>query len=222
MYIIGGKIVKKKTLKSRLFLMSVISIFTYYSTSLAFGVTYNQLHLIYISLFSASFYGLIIAIRSLDEKKVAEAIENRLPFKGIYIFLSLTGIVVFAAWLPDIINSLVSGHSLEKIEVYTTQITYVLDMGLIAPTSFICLFRLKKRKGMGYIILELLLTLCCAVGIMVPAQTVFQLKAGISFPIGAIIIKAGMFIVLAFFALYYNIKFLKTVGVFQFKNEKAR
>jgi hypothetical protein len=203
--------VKHRKLKNRLFLMSVISLFTYYSASIAFGVTYNVLHLVYIALFSASFFGLIISIASIDKKQLVENIGDGLPFKGIYIFLTLIGIALIVAWLPDIINSLVLGRSLELIEVYTTQITYVLDMGIIAPTALICLFQLKKRRAIGYIFLELLLTVCSIIGVMLPVETVFQIIAGISLPIGAIITKVGIFIVLALFALYFNIRFFKSM-----------
>lgn len=203
--------VKEKKLKNRLLLMSVISLFTYYSASIAFGVTYNILHLVYIALFSASLFGLIIAIASIDKKQVVENMGDALPYKGIYIFLALTGIALIVAWLPDIINSLMIGHSLELIEVYTTQITYVLDMGVIAPTALICLFQLKRRSAMGYILLELLLTVCNIIGLMLPIQTVFQIMAGISLPIGVIVTKVAIFIVLALFALYFNIRFFKNM-----------
>ncbi|GKX64992.1 hypothetical protein [Inconstantimicrobium mannanitabidum] len=203
--------IKKRKLKNRLFLMSVISLFTYYSASIAFGVTYNILHLVYIALFSASVFGLIIAISSMDKKQIVENMGEELPLKGIYIFLTFVAITLIVAWLPDIINSLVLGRSLELIEVYTTQITYVLDMGLIAPTAVICLFQLKKRNAMGYVLLELLLTVCSIIGIMLPIQTVFQIVAGISLPIGAIITKMAIFTILALFALYFNIKFFKNM-----------
>lgn len=203
--------IKRKGLKNRIFLMSVISIFTYYSVSIAFGVTYNILHLIYIALFSSSLFGLIIAISTIDKEQVETSMGDKLSFKGIYVFLLLTGISLIVAWLPDIIKSLVLGRSLESIEIYTTQITYVLDMGLIAPTALICLFQLKKRSDIGYILLPLLLTVCTVVGIMLPIQTVFQIKAGISISISAIVTKIGTFIVLAFFALYFNIKFYRNI-----------
>lgn len=203
--------VKKKKLKNRLFLMSVISLFTYYSASIAFGVTYNLLHLVYIALFSSSFFGLIIAITSIDKQQVAESMVISSPSKGIYIFLVLTGIALIVAWLPDIINSFVLGRSLENIEVYTTEITYVLDMGVISPVAFICLFQLKKRSGLGYILLELLLTVCSIIGIMLPIQTLFQVTAGVSLPISAIVTKVAIFIFLAFFALYFNIRFFKNM-----------
>lgn len=202
---------KINTLKNRLFLMSVISVFTYYSASIAFGVTYNMLHLVYIALFSASLFGLIIAMGSVDKKQVEENMGDALPNKGIYIFLALTGIALIIAWLPDIINSLVTGRSLELIEVYTTAVTYVLDMGVIAPAALICLFQLRKRRGMGYILLSMLLTVCIIVGIMIPIQTAFQISAGIQLPLAAIVTKGASFVVLALFALYFNIRFFKNI-----------
>ena len=191
--------------------MSVISVFTYYSASIAFGVTYNILHLAYIALFSASLFGLIIAMDSLNKKQLEESIGDALPYKGIYIFLSLTGIALIVAWLPDIINSLFAGRSLELIEVYTTSITYVLDMGVIAPTAFICLYQLKKRRGIGYVLLAMLLTVCSIIGIMLPIQTAFQLSAGIEIPLAAIVTKVASFVILALFALYFNIKLFKNM-----------
>lgn len=203
--------IKRKGLKNRIFLMSVISLFTYYSASIAFGVTYNILHLIYIALFSSSFFGLIIAINTLDKEQVKNSIGDKLPIKGIYVFLLLTGISLIVAWLPDIIKSLVLGRSLELIEIYTIQITYVLDMGIIAPTALISLFELKKRSSIGYILIPLLLTVCTVVGIMIPIQTAFQIRGGLSLPIGAIVTKMATFIVLALFALYLNIKFYRNM-----------
>ncbi|WP_243278091.1 hypothetical protein [Clostridium yunnanense] len=185
--------------------------FSCYSASIVFGVTYNVLHLVYIALFSSSLFGLIIAFNTIDKTQVEHRMGDKVSSKGVYMFLLLTGISLIVAWLPDIIKSLVSGRSLELIEVYTTQITYVLDMEIIAPTALICLSELKKRSSVGYILLPLLLTVCTIVGIMLPIQTIFQIKVGISLPIGAIVTKIGTFIVLALFALYFNLKFYKNI-----------
>lgn len=203
--------IKRKNIKSRLFLTSVISFFTYYSTSIAFGAIYNILHLVYIVLFAASFFGLILAISSIDKKQLVESMGNKLPLKRIYMFLGLTGTSLIVAWLPDIITSLASGRSLELIEVYTTQITYVVDMGILAPIAFIALFKLRKGSGIAYILLTLLFTLCAIIGVTLPIQTAFQLIAGISLPLGVIITKVGTFVALAFFAVYFNIKIFKNI-----------
>lgn len=201
--------IKKKTLKNRLFLTGIISVFMYYSASIAFGITYNILDLVYIALFSSSLFGLIVSITSIDMKEIS--INKSLPYNGIYIFLVLSGVALIVAWLPDIITSLITKSSLKLIEVYTTEITYVLDMGIIAPLMFICLFQLKKRNGLGYVLLEGLLMLCIVIGIMMPLQTVFELSAGIKLSIGDIVTKSASFVILALFALYFNIKLFKNI-----------
>ncbi|MCD2346649.1 hypothetical protein [Clostridium guangxiense] len=200
---------KKKTLKNRLFLTGIISVFMYYSASIAFGITYNILDLVYIALFSSSLFGLIVSITSIHMKDIL--IVKSLPYKGIYIFLALSGAALIAAWLPDIITSLIAKSSLSLIEVYTTEITYVLDIGILAPLMFICLFQLKNRNGLGYVLLESLLMLCMIVGMMIPIQTVFELSAGIKLSIGEIVTKGLSFIILALFALYFNIKLFENI-----------
>lgn len=202
---------KKNTLKQRLLLTSAISVFVYYSASLAFGVTYNALHLLYTALFSASFFGLVVAMAGLDYKKVEKSVAPALPYKGIYVFLALTGAALFAAWLPDIISALLAGRSLAMIEVYTTEITYVLDMGIVGPAAIICLCLLKKRNGTGYVLLSMLLTVCLVIGVMLPVQSLFQLSAGIDLPLPVLITKAGSFVALALVALYFDIRFMKSV-----------
>lgn len=204
--------VRRRSLKSRLFLTSVISVFAYYSASIAFGVTYNSLHLVYIAFFSTSFFALIVAMTGIDYKKVEKSMLQTLPLTGIYAFLALTGVALFAAWLPDIISALLAHRSLAMIEVYTTEITYVLDMGIISPVALICIYLLKERNGMGYVLLFMLLTVCVIIGIMLPVQTLFQLSAGIHFPLPVLITKDVSFVILAVFALYLNIRFIKSMN----------
>jgi hypothetical protein len=203
---------KRQNVKARLLLVASISVFLYYSTSIAFAVTYNFLHLVYIALFSASLFGLIFSINSIDLKLLKNSLADTLPFKGINIFLVFTGIALVVAWLPDIISSLVNGTSLALIEVYTTSITYVLDMGIIAPAAFICMYLIKKRNGMGYVLLSILLTVCIVIGVMLPIQTVFQMQVGIVIPFVAAVTKISSFVMLAFFALYLNTKLFSSIN----------
>ena len=126
---------KSKTVKRRILLASVIALFLYYAANIAFGVTYNSLHLVYIALFSSSLFALIIAMSGMDYSEVEKSITNVLPYKGIYAFLAVTGIALFIAWLPDIISALMTSRPLAMIEVYTTEPTFVLDMGSRQPTG---------------------------------------------------------------------------------------
>ncbi|MNZ74168.1 hypothetical protein D3C78_926110 [compost metagenome] len=125
------------------------------------------------------------------------------------VMLICLGIDLFAAWLPDIVSSLLNNRSLELIEVYTTEITYVLDMGIINPLMLLCLYMLKRKNGLGDITLIVMLRLCSVIGLMLPVQTIFQLLAGIELSVPVLISKMGIFVILAFFAVYYDKAYYK-------------
>jgi hypothetical protein len=201
--------IKYSALKTKLFLTGITVFFLYYSISYSTGVTYNVLHLVYTALFSCSLFASIIGyglLKTYDIKTSAKICTT-----GLKIFLVLCGLSLFIAWLPDIIVSLLNKKSLELIEIYTTQITYVLDMAIISPLIFVCLYNLSKGKNIGYILLGIILIMLVVVGIMVIFQTIIPIMGGIDMPLGAIITKVGIFVILALVAICYEIKLFKTM-----------
>lgn len=203
--------IKRRTIKTKLFLVSILSVVLYYAASISFGVTYNVLQLLYITLFSSATFGFFTTIRSINLDQLQKAQTWELPSKGISVFLILSGLSLFIAWLPDIIPTIISGTTLPLIEVYTTEITYVLDMGIISPMIFLCLYLLKKKDGLGHILLTITLMLCGIMGIMLPVQTAFQLWAGIEIPVPVLVTKVGIFVLLAVFAIYFNQKMFRNI-----------
>ena len=205
---------KEKSVERYIQNFGYISLLLYYSACLAFGVTYNRLHLVYILLFSTclfSFNVLLAFFYKMENEENRE--ENSFFTKGMKVFLILSGLSLFVAWLPDIIPTLIKDSPLVLIEVYTTEPTYVLDMGIISPLMFVTYYLCKKEKFIGYVLLRMILIVCLIVGIMLPVQTIFQMLAGIELPIPALITKVFIFIILAAFALYFDRK-LKNKGVF--------
>ncbi|GAA4334671.1 hypothetical protein [Flaviaesturariibacter amylovorans] len=198
-----GSDLRKGTLKARMLLIAVLTVVLYYGASIAFGVSYNSLHLVYILLFSASFFGLIGTYRSIPTGVLASMVQWKLPIRGLSIFLVITGAALLAAWLPEILLALKSGRPPALIETYTTEITYVLDLGIIVPLCFIALSLLRRRNPMAHVLLAALLLLCIVIGIMLPVQTLFQLQAGIELPVPVLITKMASFCILAAFALYF-------------------
>jgi hypothetical protein len=202
-----------RTIKSQLLLVGVLSTICYYATSIAFGVTYNIFFVLYIALFSASLFTLFAVIRSIDMKLLQKSFQTEILTRGLKIFLIISGISLFVAWLPDIMQSAIQGKPLALLEVYTTEITYVLDMGIISPIIFACLLLLKRRDGLGYILLSAILMTCTVIGAMLPIQTLFQTLAGISIPLPVLAVKVGIFVVLAFIAIYFNLKIYKQIMI---------
>lgn len=199
------------TPRTKLFLTSMLGCFLYYATSQAIGVQYNALHLLYILLFSASLFGTITGISVTKQAFNNIKLSNTFPYNGMYIFLILTGIALIVAWLPDIVNAMLHKRALYLIENYTTEITYVLDMGIIAPLCFAIIYLLRMRQPTGYILADAILTLCSIIGVMIPTQTAFQYYEGITIPLPALITKVAIFCLLAIFAVYLKTRLLKAI-----------
>jgi hypothetical protein len=193
--------IKKPNNKTKLKLMSLYGIAFYYAASISLGVTYNQYHLLYIALFTCSLFGIFSVMREI---KIEEL--NYKVTKGIGVFLILAGIALIVAWMPDIIPTIISGKSLPLIEVYTTEITYVLDMGIIGPLCLVCLYLLKKKDKLGIVILASLLKACIIVGIMMISQTICQILSGYEVILSVLITKSSSFVLLGGFAFYFNRK----------------
>lgn len=189
---------KRADLVSEMKLISVYAVVFYYAASIAFGVTYNQIFLVYVLLFTSSLFGMFSHIRNVQVRQTVTAT------RGLCVFLVIAGVALFVAWLPDIISAMLEGGTLSLIGVYTTEITYVLDMGIISPMCFVCLYLLKKNDGLGVILLAVLLKLCIIVGIMVIPQTICQMISGVELPLPALLTKVLSFVALGGFAFYFN------------------
>lgn len=181
-------------------LVSLYGISLYYAVSIATGLTYNRLFLIYVALFSCSLFGLfknILCMQFETEPKLS---------KGLTIFLILSGIALIVAWLPDVVPMITRGETLQSIGVYTTCVTYVIDMGIIAPICFVCIFLLKGKNALGIMIEAIILKLCIFVAILMFPQMICQLLSGCDIPFVALITKSFSFILLGGFAFYFNRK----------------
>ena len=201
---------KKQSVERYIQNFGYISLLLYYSASIAFGVTYNRLHLVYILLFSTCLFSVNILLAFFYKKENEENRGvNSFFTKGMKVFLVLSGFSLFVAWLPDSIQTLINDSPLALIEVYTTEPTHVLDMGIISPLMFITYYLCKKEKFIGYVLFRMILIVGQIIGIMLTLQTVFQILAGIELPIPALITKVFIFIILAAFALYFDRKLRK-------------
>ena len=201
---------KKQSVERYIQNFGYISLLLYYSASIAFGVTYNRLHLVYILLFSTCLFSInvLLAFFYKTENEENRGV-NSFFTKGMKVFLVLSGFSLFVAWLPDSIHTLINDSPLALIEVYTTEPTHVLDMGIISPLMFITYYLCKKEKFIGYVLFRMILIVGQIIGIMLTLQTVFQILAGIELPIPVLITKDFTFIILAAFALYFDRKLRK-------------
>ena len=198
------KKLKNRDSVSDLNMLALYAVAFYYSASVSFGITYNIFHLIYIALFGCSLFGIFLFASEIKKDELNFSVT-----KGIKAFLILTGAALIIAWLPDIIQSLIEGEPLAHIDVYTTEVTYILDMGIVGPLCFICLSLLVKNDKLGVVIFAALLKLYIFVGFMIISQTIFQTLSGYELTVPEIATKSITFVLLGGFALYFDSKLHK-------------
>jgi hypothetical protein len=166
--------------------------------------------LAYLAGFSTSLFALILAFTSIDIEKLAARMSPNLPRRGMAVFIAFAGLSVFV-WLVEIIGGLTSGHVPESLASYTTDVTAVLDLGIIAPLAFLTSVLLLRRIPLGYLLAPVLLILNAIIGVIVVAQTVAQALAGITLSIGQYIGFVGSFVVMSLFALWFTIQFFRNI-----------
>ncbi|KPL70913.1 hypothetical protein ADN00_17950 [Ornatilinea apprima] len=200
----------KGSRRGRLLLAGTLTYFLYNMASLALGTAYNPMLLVYILGFSASFFALIEAIASLDKPALAAHVTSRMPHKAIAIFMFIAGLSVFV-WLLDVINFLTTGQFPETLATYTTEITTVLDIGLITPVAYLAGIRLLQRRPIGYVLAAIMLLMNIFIGLVVISQTIFQSAAGISLPPQVMVIFVGTFVVTSVAAIVLAVLFFRSV-----------
>ena len=190
------KDLRASTAKTQLRLVSIEAISLYYAVSLCIGVKYNRIFVLYVILFSLLFFTLIKRMRDLSANNYSYEMK-----KSDAAFLIFSGISLCVAWWPDIIPTILNGTSLSLIENYTTEPTYVLDLGIISPLCFIALFLLKKNDSFGLVLYAILLQSIIVVAVMMITQSAVQFASGAEIPLPALVSKSLIFVILGLFAL---------------------
>lgn len=200
---------KTKAVKYNFLQVGSLAGLLYYSCYLAFGVTFNRLFPIYLLLFSSSLFAMVFLLTDLIKKDnlfVGELVSKSL--KGTALFLIISGSSVLI-WLEFIVPALINGQQLSIIEIYTTEPTFVLDLGIILPVYWGCGVALLKKKEIGYKLTPILLVFIVIVGLTVIGQNIFQSSMGIHIPLRQLFGLVISFVVLGIVATILNVKFLR-------------
>lgn len=198
------KNIRKADCKTELRLTCIEATTLYYGASLCFCVKYNRIFVLYVLLFALLFFTFICRMRELTKYKITFDLS-----KSDTVFLVFLGISLCIAWWPDIIPTIIKGTSLSLIENYTTEATYILDLGIISPLCFIALYLMKKQDSLGTVLYTILLQSIIIVAVMMITQSAVQIIAGVEIPVSALISKALIFVILGIIATFLDRRLYK-------------
>lgn len=202
------------SLRGTLLLLGTFVYFLYIYASYALGsVVYNRLLLVYIVLFSASFYGVVLTFRWIERHHLGCLTSPPLPRLGPAVFMVASGCVTLIVWLTPLLPALLHDQPPATLgSYYTGRVTDALDLGLITPTTFLAGWLILRRSPLGYLIALALLVLEMLLLPMITAQTMSQLAAGVTFTPGEIIGPMAGFAGLGLLALWVTVSILKSIA----------
>lgn len=159
--LVGIYLASKSSARGLMLLTGMLGYFLYTYASMSFLTAYNSFFLVYVSLFSLSLFGFILAMRAINLDKINVRLSVKFPRRGLSILCILMGSLMFLMWVGGrIIMPLAAGKVPEGLETYSTLVIQVLDLGVVVPTAFLTAWLLLRRDRWG-----------------VPLAVVFTIKA---------------------------------------------
>ncbi len=203
---------RRGSLRGGLLLCGALLYFLYGYVSMSFGAAYNNLFVVYVALLAASLFAFILALGSFDLGSLPSHFSDRLPRRGIGIYLIVTGVLLALIWLALIIlPALFESRAPDVVESYTTFMTGVVDVGLVAPFLVVSGYLLLRREPLGYLLSATLLVFTVVLGTSVTLGGIAQLQAGVV-AIGQFIGMTFSFTILTLFALYFAIAAFRSLS----------
>lgn len=200
---------QRGSVSGQLLLTGTLGYFLYLYASMALGASYNKLFPLYIVIFSASLFTFIQVFSSVNLDLDASQIPAGLPRRGLAIFMFAAGFVTLVVWGAPLVAALIKGGPPDKMDSYTTMITYALDLAIITPATFLCAVLVLRGDPLGYVIAAPLLTLLVLLTPQIILSTVFQKSAGVPFTMGEMIGPFTGFVVLGLIAAWLLVAILR-------------
>jgi hypothetical protein len=203
---------RRGSLKGGLLLIGALGWFLYYYASMSLCTAYNSLFLIYVALFSLSFFAFALGLTSFDLKVFPDIFAGRYPYRGMTIYLFVMGVVFLIVWLGlSLIPALFAGQVPTELATYTTLATYALDLGIVAPSMFLAGVLLMRRTALGYFLATVMALVNVTIGIALIGQGIAQITLQVPLAIGAIIGFMSSFAIMTLIALWLTIVVFRNV-----------
>lgn len=196
---------RRNSVRGGLLLTGALAYFLYNYTSVGFGAAYNNLFLVYIILFSASLFGLVLALSSFDLQTLPAHFTEGLPRRGMGIFLVISGVILSLVWLVlSIIPALLQSKAPPEAFYYTTFMTGIVDIGLVAPALILAGVLLLRRAPLGYLLASTMLIFTSILGPNLTAGGILQVATKV-ITIGQAMVFTVPFVILSLIAIWFTI-----------------
>lgn len=211
--VVATLLYRRGSLRGGLLLAGSLGCFLYYYASMSVCTAYNNLFLVYVALFAASFYALILVLTGFDLAALPTHFSPRFPRRVFVAYLFAIGTLLLGVWLGlSLLPAMLQGQPPVELAIYTTVATYALDLGVIVPALFIAGVLLARRAALGYLLGAVMTILNLTFGLMLIGQGASQLLSKVPLPIGAILGFMGSFAISTVIALCLTVVLFRHVS----------
>lgn len=200
---------QRGAVNGQLLLAGTLGYFLYNYASMALGAAYNRLFLLYIVIFSASLFAFVLVFSAVDVDAIASQIPAGLPRRGLAIFMFVAGLITLVVWGEPLVRALLAGGPPDRMDSYTTMVTYALDLAIITPATFLCGVLVLRGNPWGYVVAAPLLVLIILLAPQITLSTIFQRSAGVSFTTAEMVGPVAGFVVLGLIAVWLFVGILR-------------
>jgi hypothetical protein len=194
-------------LRGKLLLAGTLANFFYIYIMMAVLAAFNPLFLVYVVLFSASLYGMILVLVSIDVPSLPASFSDKFPRRWTAGLMIGIGVFLVMAWLGRVLPPILQGSVPASIDIYSTLPVQALDMGLLAPAAIGGGLALWKKKPAGYLLAGVILVKAFSFGTAVAAMGISLIFSGAGESLALVII----FAVIALVNIFFTIRMLLSI-----------
>lgn len=147
MLVVGALLAARGSLRGAIVTAGGFFYMVYAYLSYAVGTRFNALFLVYVLVFSASAYGLAIALVALMRDMPRVIAWDRFPRRSLAITFFVIAAVFAGMWLSDIVPAMLSGNPPRAAVQFETptSVVHVLDLGVVLPLLTVTGLLLLRR-----------------------------------------------------------------------------
>jgi len=201
---------QRRSLVGHLMLTGLLGYFLYLYSSMALGAAYNPIFVVYVAAFGTSLFAFILSFNNAVLRLAGLNVVDEVPRVNLAVFMFVAGAVTLFVWGGPIVSALMEGVPPDRLDSYTTMVTYALDLAVITPATFICGSLIYRKKSIGVVLAVPLLTLLVMLMPQIILSTIFQRQAGVPFTVAEMVGPVAGFVVLGGIALWLLVSILRS------------
>lgn len=149
------------SLRARLVWLGALSYLFYNAVIFAFAVAFNALFLLYVASLSLSFWAMLTLLVQMNVEELRARFAETLPARAFAVYVLAAGGMFCVLWMGQIVPALFESSRpafLAGTDLLTSPV-HVLDLGFALPISALGALWLWQRKGWGFLLTGLMLSM---------------------------------------------------------------